>query len=351
MDDYPKIGVWPDGYYASFNMYDVSPDQNGNDVSRFLGGRACVYDRIAMLAGRPGKQECFQLSSTYFGMLPSDLDGHNLPPAGTPNTFVAIGVNPDTLDFWKFKVDWRNPRNSTFGKPSDNSPNATLPVAHFNLACGGNGTTCIPQPHRIDGQEQLDSLGDRLMFRAAYRRFPDHESLVVNHSVDTAGDRSRTGVRWYEIRDVSHDVPVVFQQGTFAPDLSHRWIGSIAMDGNGNMALGYSISGDTVYPGIRVAARLANDVKGAIGNESSVKDGAGVQFCAPPSGCQCDPPPGTTGCGALTRWGDYSAITLDPADDCTFWFTSEYQANDGAYNRHTGIAHFTIEGACPVRRH
>src|ERR1035437_10778166 len=138
--------------------------------------------------------------------------------------------------------------------------------------CGGNGTAGIPQAHKADSQEQLDSLGDRLMFRAAYRRFHDHESLVLNHSVDTGGDTSRTAVRWYELRDLDKDVPVVFQQGTFTPDTSHRWMGSIAMDGNGNMALGYNVSGETVSPGIRIAARLSNDPKGAIGNESSVKE-------------------------------------------------------------------------------
>jgi hypothetical protein len=350
-DDYPKIGVWPDGYYASFNMYDVTTGTDGKDVWQYLGARACVYDRRSMLAGRPGKQECFQLSTDYFGLLPSDLDGPNLPPPAAGNYFVALGAKPDTLDLWRFKADWRNPRSSTFGTGPYNSPNVTLPVAHYNLACGGNGTTCIPQPHKADSQEQLDSLGDRLMFRAAYRRFHDHESLVLNHSVDTGGDTSRTAVRWYELRDLDKDVPVVFQQGTFTPDTSHRWMGSIAMDGNGNMALGYNVSGETVSPGIRIAARLSNDPKGAIGNESSVKEGTGVQTCAPGGACQCPLPGGSAGCDKLTRWGDYSAITLDPADDCTFWYTGEYQATDGAYNWHTGIVSFTIEGACPVKRH
>jgi hypothetical protein len=350
MDDYPKMGVWPDGYYVSFNMYNEYTGPDGQLTSQFLGSRACVYDRKSMLSGLLGEQQCFQLSSDYFGFMPSDLDGSALPPSGAPNYYVALGAKPDTLDLWKFKVDWKDPRKSSFGQVSNNAPNATIPVAHYNLACNGSGATCVTQPQKVKGQEQLDSLGDRLMFRLAYRHFKDHESLVLNHSVDTGGNDGRTAVRWYELRDLEKDTPTVFQQGTFSPDKTHRWIGSIALDRKGNIALGYNVSGESVYPGIRVAARLSSDPKGAIGNEVPILDGAGIQTCAPAgSSCQCQKPDGT--CDTLTRWGDYSAITLDPADDCTFWYTTEYQKTDGAFNWHTGIASFTLDDSCSGQKH
>jgi hypothetical protein len=347
LDDYPKIGVWPDGYYVSFNMYNEYTGQDGHLISQYLGPRACVYDREKMLSGLPGSQQCFQLTSDYFGFMPSDMDGNVLPPHGSPNYFVALGTQPDTLDLWRFSVDWKDPMKSTFGKGPTSSPNSTVQVAHYNLACTGTGGTCISQPRKVEGQEELDSLGDRLMFRVAYRHFSDHESLLVNHSVDTGGDNWRTAVRWYELRDIDKDPPAVFQQGTFSPDTTHRWIGSLAMDRNGNIALGYNASGEATYPGIRVAARLSGDPKGAIGNEQTILAGTGIQTCTPKLGvCQCQKPDGAQGCDTLTRWGDYSAITLDPMDDCTFWYTTEYQKTDGAFNWHTGIASFTLDEAC-----
>src|SRR5262245_9921586 len=167
-NDYPKAGVWPDGYYVSFNMFNAAG-------TAFLGARACVLDRIRMItaADTPGPIQCFQLGSTFGGLLPSDQDGATNPPAGAPNYFVAFGTN--LLQLWKYHVDWATPANSTFTGPTNVS------VATFSEACGGG--TCIPQPSTT---QQLDSLADRLMYRLAYRNFGTHESLVANHSV-TAG--------------------------------------------------------------------------------------------------------------------------------------------------------------------
>ena len=309
-NDYPKLGVWPDGYYISFNMF------NGNT---FLGARACAFDRAAMLAGTPAAQVCFQTSSTYGGLLPSDLDGPTAPPAGSPNYFVAFGNNSASLDVWKFHADFATPANSTFSGPT----NIAAPA--FAAACGGGGT-CIPQSGT---SQQLDSLADRLMHRLAYRNFGDHESLVVNHSV-TAG--SSVGLRWYELRTPS-TTATVHQSGTYAPDNSYRWMGSIAMDKVGNMALGYSVSGSSMFPSIRYTGRAATDALGTMQAETSIKAGGGSQT------------------GGLSRWGDYSAMTIDPTDDCTFYFTTEYLKASGSFNWSTQIASFTFpncSGAPPV---
>jgi hypothetical protein len=300
-NDYPKMGVWPDGYYISYNMF------NGNT---FVGARACAFDRAKMLTGAAATQVCFQLSSSFGGLLPSDLDGSNAPPAGSPNYFLNFGTN--SLNMWKFHVDFTTPANSTLTGPTN------IPVAAFSAACSGGGT-CIPQPSTTN---QLDSLADRLMYRLAYRKFSDgHESLVVNHSV-TAG--SSVGVRWYELRSPG-GTPTVFQQGTYAPDSSYRWMGSIAMDQAGNIAMGYSVSSSTVRPGIRYTGRLAGDTLGQMTQgETTLQAGVGSQT------------------GSLHRWGDYSAITVDPVDDCTFWYTNEYLKATGSFNWSTRIGSFKL---------
>jgi hypothetical protein len=321
-NDYPKMGVWSDGYYVSYNMFEG-----------LSGARACAYDRSKMLVGdATATQQCFQLSSSFFGLLPSDLDGKTAPPAGRPNLFVGIGVAPNTLSVWKFHVDWANSANSTFGVGTNHLANATINVAVFTQACNGSGETCVPQ---LGTTQQLDSLGERLMFRLAYRNFGDHEALVLNHSVDTGPPNIRTGVRWYELRDLS-GTPVVFQQGTYAPDLNHRWMGSIAMDRKGDIVAGYSVSG-SVHPGVRITSRFPTDPKGILGTERVIRDGTGSQGSAT---------------DALSRWGDYSGLTIDPNNDCTFWYTAEYAAANGSeinptFKWHTRIASFKLRRCRP----
>ena len=204
-DDYPKMGVWPDAYYETFNMFD------GNN---FVGADACAYNRTAMLSGQPATQICFQQTSSVGSLLPSDVDGTTLPPAGSPNYMLDYGAN--SLDLYQFHVDFNNPSNSTFTGPT------VINVAAFTPLCNG-ATDCVPQPLT---DNKLDSLADRLMYRLAYRNFGSHESLVVNHSVAVNGSG---GVRWYEIQSPGNK-PVVAQQGTYAPDSNYRWMGSIAMD-------------------------------------------------------------------------------------------------------------------------
>jgi len=183
-------------------------------------------------SGSPGAQQCFSLSSNYRGLLPSDLDGNTAPPAGSPNYIAALDdTNLNGINLWKLHVEWATPANSTITGPTK------ITTATFTEACGAVGGICITQPGTT---VQLDSMGDRLMYRAAYRNFGTHESLLLTHSVDVSG---HSGVRWYEIRNVSV-TPIVHQSGTYAPDSeNHRWMGSIAQDSQGNIFLGYSTSG------------------------------------------------------------------------------------------------------------
>jgi hypothetical protein len=306
-NDYPKMGVWPDAYYTTFNMFNAAG-------TAFLGAKVCAYDRAKMLTGAAATQQCFDTSTSYGGLLPADLDGARLPPAGAPNTVVALGATTGTLATWKFHVDWTTPANTTFTGPT------TLTTTAYAEACGTSGT-CIPQ----SGGGSLDSLSDRVMFRLAYRNFADgHQSLVVNHSI-TAG--TSVGVRWYELRLDASSNASIFQQGTYAPDANYRWMGSIAQDQAGNMALGYSVSSSSLKPSIRYTGRLAGDAAGQMTQgEGTLITGGGAQG------------------SSLTRWGDYSMMSVDPVDDCTFWFTSEYIPANGTFNWKTRIGSFKMPG-------
>jgi hypothetical protein len=300
-DDYPKMGVWPDAYYETFNMFAGG--------TTFVGADACAYDRSAMLAGTAATQVCFQQGTSVGGLLPSDVDGTTAPPTGSPNYMLYFGTN--TLNLFKFHVDFTNTSNSTFTGPT------VINVAAFNPLCGGG--TCVPQPSTT---QQLDSLADRLMYRLAYRNFGTHESLVVNHSV-AAG--SGGGIRWYEIQNPS-GTPAVAQQSTFAPDSNYRWMGSVAMDQAGDLAVGYSVSSSSVSPSVWFAGRVQTDPASTLESEVNIISGSGSQT------------------GGLSRWGDYSAMQVDPVDDCTFWFTEEYMATTGSFNWNTRIANFKFPG-------
>ncbi len=306
--DYPKLAVWPDAFYGSFNLF----DSTGNT---FFGAYACAFDRNAMLNGSTATAQCFN-NPSQASFLPSDLDGSTPPPAGSPNYFVDL--NPTSLialNLYKFHVDFSNSANSTFSGP------ASIPVAPFTEACSGHVGVCIPQPLVPPNNQQLDSVGDRLMYRLAYRNFGGHESLVVSHSVDTTGTGTGvTGVRWYELRNPG-GTPAIYQQGTFAPDASYRWMPSIAMDKAGDIAVGYSVSSSTLHPSIRYAGRVPGDALGTLETETSIVEGTGTQV-------------------GESRWGDYTSMAIDPADDCTFWYTNQYLTANGIANWLTQIASF-----------
>ena len=306
--DYPKIGVWPDAYYVTYNVF------NGNS---FGGPKTCAWDSAAMIAGAASAaQVCFQLGTTVASILPADLDGTIAPPAGAPNFQLSLGSN--ALSFFTFHVDFVTPANSTYTGPT------SIPVAAFTQACSGGA--CIPQPGTT---QRLDSLADRLMHRLAYRRFADgHESLLVSHAVRASGNRKNQvdGVRWYELRNPSTGTPTVFQQGTFSPDATSRWMSSIAMDKLGNIGVGYSASSGSSFPSVRITGRVPGDPAGTLEAETIVKPGAGSQLTN------------------LNRWGDYSAMQVDPTDDCTFWYTNEYLKASGTFNWSTWIESFKMPG-------
>jgi Dockerin type I domain len=308
--DYPKLGVWPDAYYMTTNEFPPNAQ-----LSQGYG--AFAFERDKMLLGQPARLVFFDLGTVntmFAGALPSDVDGP-LPPAGSPNYFVEVDdevfIPPtDAMRIWKFHVDWSNTSNSTFG--NNGQPDFVIPVPDFTPPeCLLSQGVCIQQR---ESPYQLDALGDRIMFRLAYRNFGDHESFTVNHSV--VAD-VRVGVRWYEVRGLS-TTPIIYQTGTFAPiDQLHRWMGSIAMDRSGDIVVGYSTSSAADFPSIAYAGRLPGDTLGQMSQgEAQMFAGTGsenVAFYIPPVG----------------RWGDYTDLTVDPSDGCTFWYVNEYFGAEG----------------------
>jgi len=315
MTDYPKLGVWPDGYYLSFNMI-----WNGN----YEGVGACVFDRNSMLNGSAATMQCFLKTGTSYGsILPADLDGATPPPTGSPEYFLNFDGNDQSLDLWQFHVNWTTPSNSTFTGPT------SIPVAAFTEACGEtvvefNYSTgdCVPQ---AGTSITLDSYGDRIMYRLAYRNFGTHQSLVTNHTVTLGTNGSQTGIRWYELQNTGSGFGL-YQQGTYAPDSAYRWMGSIAMDKAGDMALGYSVSSSSMSPSIRYTGRVPTDALGTMEGENDVLSAAGIT-------------PGSR--TNNYRWADYGSMAVDPTDDCTFWYTTEYMPANGG-NWSTRIASFSF---------
>lgn len=304
MPDYPKYGIWSDGYYMSANTF---------SSTSYLGTYAAVFDRNTMLSGGAATMQYFTLSTSTWSLLPSDCDGVT-PPAGAPNYFLATyngsgGGNTD-LDIYEFHVDWANPANTTFTGP------LLLTTPSFSES------NKVPQ---LGTSYNLDQISDRPMNRLQYRNFGSHQGMVVCQTVNAGSGRA--GIRWWELRKTS-GAWSIYQEGTYAPaDGLYRWMGSIAMDSYGNIALGYSTSGSTIYPDIRYTGRMASDPPGVMTIAETVIYSS--------SGCQ-------NYSGTRNRWGDYTQMTVDPSISGTFWYTNEYIPATGSFNWRTRIAAFNI---------
>lgn len=313
--DYPKYGVWSDAYYLSTN--ETSPG-------------LYALDRGAMLAGAPATTQFFPVPAlSGFGfqaLLPSDQDGQLPPPAGAPNYFMRhrddevhnpLGNDPlhDFLEIWEFHVDFSTPANSTLTGPID------IPITEFDSRlCGLTSFSCFPQPGLVS--PNLDPLREVLMWRLQYRNFGTHETLVGNLVTDVDGN-DHGGIRWFELRKQDPGGWGLHQEGTYAPDQQHRWMGSAAMDADGNIALGFSVSGNTLFPAVRYAGRLAASPPGTLPlGEVSVIEG--------------------TGSHSSNRWGDYSAMAVDPVNGCDFWYTNMHSLANGFWA--TRISRFSMPG-------
>jgi hypothetical protein len=303
--DYPHGAVWPDGYYFAFNVYNSAG-------TSFIGPQPVVFDRAKMLLGQAATFQTTGPRSSGDTFLPADVDGSTAPPANAPETFVSF---PDfgTYTTYHYKINWTTPASSTW------TTFASPAAGGFTLLCSAT-RSCVPQGGTT---AKLDAIADRLMFRLAYRNFGDHEAVVGNYTVSSGGV---AGIRWFELRNVTAGPVTVFQESTYQPDTTWRWMGSAAMDKNGDLALGFSASSASVVPGLRYAGRLVGDPLNTLAQgEATLFAGAGSQS------------------GTSSRWGDYADLTIDPVDDCTFWFTSEYYPSGvSQFNSRTRIGSFSF---------
>jgi hypothetical protein len=345
--DYPKYGVWTNSYilttrdFGWLNRYGIS---------------VYALEKNKMLAGNPKARAVqFFLDSDVVplnligdGLLPADIDGTRrpldhvaAPIVGTQDDNASYGAGFDALNIWDLSIKWNATPNASLTLATQ------LPVASFDsiFPCAPTSRDCLPQPGIANPNQYLDILSyrQRPTHRLAYRNFGTYEALVTNQSVEATPGMA--GVRWYEIRR-NYTVPskkawqyTVYQQGTHAPaDGVHRWMGSAAMDRQGNIAIGYSVvNGVDVFPGIRAAGRLAGDPLGEMTlPELTIINGSGVQLTA------------------NSRWGDYTSLNVDPTDDCTFWYVNEYYTAEGQASSLAGwqtrIASFKLDGCSPSAR-
>ena len=294
--DYPKLGVWPDGLYLTANMFSSS----------FKNIRVWALNKAQMYAGAAtASAVTFNLPSKIQGVsvftgIPSTY--HTVtgtPPAGRPN-FISVIWSSKLARIWKFHVDWNNTANSTLSGPSN-----------VTLATWGVGATSVPAKNG----NALDSLRERLMVQSQYTNLGGTESLWLTHTVANPGNTALTSPRWYQLNVTGGTVVTSgpLQQSTWAPDASvARWMPSLAIDQNGDMAMGYSASSSALFPAIRYAGRLSTDPASTLGqSETSLIEGTASQCCTFSDG------------STNIRWGDYSAMTIDP-DGCTFWYTNEF---------------------------
>jgi uncharacterized repeat protein (TIGR01451 family) len=299
LNDFPKFGVWPDGYYMSTDEF------FGAD---YVGAGAFAFDRTKLLSGDPTASYIYfnlpvPVSPRRKGLLPSDLDGLRPPPAGAPNVFASYtateyGDPQDAIRLYNFHADFANPFSSTFLE----RPESPIAVAAFDPT-SPDGRADISQP---SPGEKLDSQSDRLNYRLAYRNFGTHESLVVNQTVRMSpSDPYRAGVRVYEFRKTGANYAVV-EQTTIGNLNSSHWIAAAAQDNQGNLAVQYNVVAEDKQPSIFYTGKLASDPAGQFRPERPLIEGTGVQKAFG------------------WRWGEYAGMTVDPVDDCTFWMTNAY---------------------------
>ncbi|MGC8915608.1 MAG: carboxypeptidase regulatory-like domain-containing protein [Thermoanaerobaculum sp.] len=314
--DYPKTGVWPDAYYIGFNQFLNLQSPSGAGV--------LALDKAAMLANSQNPVMIYfdlnGVNPNFANLFPADADGLI---SGTPDGIFAewdeagwLNDPTDTLRIWYFHPDWTTPANSTFGLSGQ--PNELVTVADVDSNMCGYSRDCIPQQGT---SQKLDALSDRLMYRIQYREFPGYKVLITAQTVDADGT-DHAGVHWRELRN-SGTGWSEFQAGTYAPDANHRWMPSAAMDASGNICVAYSISSSTMYPSAAYACRDAGDPPGTLGTEVIYKVGTGYQ-------------------GGGNRWGDYSTISVDPTDQCTFWAAEEYGRASGSFFWSTFVASFKM---------
>jgi hypothetical protein len=311
--DYFKVGVWP-ATDITHAAYYVGTNENNYT--------AYAFDRTKMLVGDPSASFVRFSSGARNFLMPADVDGPLQPTGGglfyTFTDEAFHNLPHDRLEFFQLTPDFVVPANSTFQRIK------IVNVTPFTYTvCGFFVLNCIPQKGT---PRKVDAVSEWPMQRLAYRKFADHESMVGNFTVGGGSAMPGAAIRWFEVRNTGSGWSL-FQEGTLDLNDGHnRFMGSIAMDQDGNIALGYSVSSSTLFPSVRYVTRTATAPLGTMGAERVLKAGGGSQ----------------TG---SNRWGDYSSMTVDPVSGCQFWYTNEYYASTSAVDWRTIVGAFT-EATC-----
>ena len=310
LPDYPKFGNWSDAYYIGANE----------------GPRQYALDKQNMLIGATARPAQFFVGTELPGfgfqhIMPVDADGETLPPTGAPGIFMRHrdgdyhdnGTLPDVLEMFEFHVDWNTPANSTFTGPF------SIEVSEFDTNLGGTNfdDLSVTQPSGTN----LFPLKQPLMWRVQHRTIDGKQYIVGNMVTDVDGNDLH-GVRWFQLERLASTITegwTLADEGTYSlGDNVNRWMASTAMDGDGNIAIGYNVSNTSTYPGMRYAGRLTTDTPGTMPRgEHTIIEG--------------------TASNSSGRWGDYSSLSVDPVDECTFWYTAQYNVSS---NWSTRIASF-----------
>lgn len=326
--DMPKLGLWPDGYYLSIDLFDV--DNNGTYWSP-RGVKVYALNRSDLTGGVASfmyKDFYLTEGKGYEHLVPSNLLG-DPPPAGVPNYFAAI----DTGKFyiWEFHVDWGNPAYSTFGIVRDGKPQEPDVILNTGINDWPTGSM-IPQGGVT---QRVEVHGDRLMSPLQYRILDGLPSLWATHTVTDPANPGRIGLRWYELQFSNGTLPGFTQMGVWAPDDAYRWLGSLATDLMGNMAIGFSHSSASTYPAIKYAGRLRNDPL------STITHGDQVLSLLPPPAPYTGSQDDGNGYAFDGPWGRQSQMSIDPMDECVFWYTNMYYEETGM-NWSTRIGWFSF---------
>ncbi|HVI11130.1 MAG TPA: hypothetical protein VND65_22810 [Candidatus Binatia bacterium] len=328
--DWPKLGTWADAYYLTIDLNDV--DNSYLEV----GTVVCALDRTNMLTGAtPRTQQCFKNPTKVTGslylshsLIPADIDGTTAPPSGREEYLASIQNPPNNgqtitsgqFNLWAFHVDWNVPANSTFTRSM--IADAQYIPGCYDLVVVAQ-TFCVPEPSSATTNNYVDSVGDRFMPRFAYRNFGTYESFLVSHTIQVSKTSEQTAVRWYELR--GSGTPTLYQDGNINPDsTTYRFVPSIAQDHDGNAMIGYSVSSSTLHPGIRISSWNLQNATEPI--EQSILNGVADDE-------------------NNDRWGSYTSMTVDPVNDCTFWYTNEYfpkNQTGTSISWYTRIAHMTV---------
>jgi hypothetical protein len=336
--DYPKLALWnnpqPGGaYHLSVNLFDFSP------VVAFEGVRVFALDRGSMLSGGPANAVAFTIGlpgvGDAYSLQPAGFRTGNPPPAGRDEFYLAVdatfpGVTLTQVHAWLFHVDFVTPANSTFGVGANHTPNGEITVNPFVQAWTAATYNLVPQQGTT---QKLDTIGDKIMTPLVYQNRAGVESLWADQTTMLNFPNGPTVVTWYQFNvtgGVIPATPVQQQDWTNGNDGLWRWMPSIAVDQNGNTAIGYSTSSPSIFAGIRYAGRLAADPPNNLGQgEAIMTNGGGFQS------------------GSAGRWGDYSMTTLD-TDGMTFWHTNEYYPNSASVNWFTRVGKFQFSTSSPT---